>query len=144
MKKNVAEFFHRGLIACGFGPVVLAIVYLVLKNQSGVETLTVNEVCMGIFSISALAFIAGGMNVLYQIEKLPLMPAILIHGVVLYLSYLATYLINGWLKTGSTPIMVFTAVFVIGYLAIWAVIYSATKRKTAKVNEVLKEKQSAM
>ena len=144
MKKNVAEFFRRGLIACGFGPIVLAIVYLVLKNQTGMETLAINEVCTGIFSISALAFIAGGMNVLYQIEKLPLMPAILIHGIVLYLSYLATYLINGWLKAGSTPIMVFTVIFLIGYFVIWAVIYSVTKRKTAKINEALKEKQSAM
>ena len=68
MKKNVLEFFRRGLIACGFGPIVLAIFYLILQHQCAVETLTVNQVCLGIFSLSALAFIAGGMNVIYQIE----------------------------------------------------------------------------
>ena len=100
MKKIVSEFIHRGLTACGFGPIVLAILYLILQHQDVLKTLTVNQVCLEIFSISALAFIAGGLNVLYQIERLPLMVAILIHGSVLYISYLGTYLLNGWLKRG--------------------------------------------
>ena len=141
MKKIVLEFFRRGLIACGFGPIVLAILYLILKHQANVETLTVNQVCLGIFSLSALAFIAGGMNVVYQIEQLPLMVAILIHGSVLYLSYLGTYLLNDWLERGVTPILVFSGIFVIGYLVIWAIIYSIIKRNTERLNAVLKEKQ---
>ncbi len=140
MKKLVLEFFRRGLIACGFGPIVLAIVYLVLHNLALVDTLTVNQVCIGIFSLTALAFIAGGMNVIYQIERLPLMFAILIHGVVLYISYLATYLLNDWLEWGATPILVFSAIFVVGYFVIWAIIYSIIKRKTAKLNEILTKK----
>jgi len=141
MKKNVLEFFRRGLFACGFGPIVLAILYLILQQQAAVETLTVNQVCLGIFSLSALAFIAGGMNVIYQIERLPLMVAILIHGCVLYISYLGTYLLNGWLEWGITPILVFTGIFVFGYLAIWVVIYSIIKRNTQKLNIILKQKQ---
>lgn len=141
MKKAVLEFIRRGFIACGFGPLVLAIFYLILQRQAAVQTLTVNQVCLGIFSLYALAFIAGGMNVIYQIERLPLMVAILIHGGVLYVSYLATYLINGWLERGITPILVFTAIFIISYLVIWAVIYSIIKRNTDKVNTVLKRKQ---
>ena len=141
MKKIVSEFFRRGLIACGFGPVVLAVLYLILQYQAEITTLTVNEVCLGIFSLAALAFIAGGMNVIYQIERLPLMGAILIHGVVLYITYLCTYLINDWLAMGANAIFVFTVVFVAGYLAIWAVIYSVIKRNTAKLNEKLKKKQ---
>lgn len=140
MKKNVLDFIHRGLIACGLGPIILAIVYLILQRQAGVETLTVKQLCIGIFSLSALAFIAGGMNFIYQIERLPLMLAILIHGIALYISYLATYLLNGWLALGITPIMVFSIIFVLGYLAIWAVIYSVTKRNTTKINEILKQK----
>ena len=142
MKKFVLEFLRRGLIASGIGPIVLAIVYLILQQTAAVETLSVNQVCIGIFSITALAFIAGGMNAIYQIERLPLMLAILIHGGVLYIAYLGTYLINDWLEWGSVPILVFSGIFVIGYFAIWAVIYSVTKRKTAKVNEILKEKQA--
>lgn len=143
MKKNVLEFFRRGLIACGFGPVVLAILYLILQRQAGIETLTVHQVCLGIFSLTALAFIAGGMNVLYQVERLPLMAAILMHGCVLYISYLGTYLLNGWLEWGTTPILVFSGIFVFSYLAIWAIIYSITKRNTEKLNEILKQKQQS-
>ena len=141
MKRYVFEFFHRGLIACGFGPIVLAILYLILQQQAVIETLTVNQVCLGIFSLSALAFVAGSMNVIYQIERLPLMVAILIHGSVLYVSYLGTYLLNDWLEWGVTPILVFSGIFVIAYLMIWIIIYSITKRNTKKLNQVLKEQQ---
>ena len=141
MKKNFLEFIRRGLIACGFGPMILAVLYLILQNQAGMESLTVDQVCIGIFSISALAFIAGGMNVVYQIEQLPLMWAILIHGCVLYFSYLGTYLVNDWLEWGKAPILVFTGIFVLGYLAVWAVIYSLTRRNTEKINMALREKQ---
>ena len=102
------EFLRRGAAASGLGPIVLAVLYLILQHRGVMQTLTVTEVCLGIFSLSALAFVAGGMNVLYQIERLPLMLAILIHGAVLYISYLATYLINGWLDWGTIPILVFS------------------------------------
>lgn len=141
MKKNIQEFIRRGLAACGFGPLILVAVYLILQQNAGIETLTVNQVCLGICSLAALAFIAGGMNVIYQIERLPLMAAILIHGCILYLSYLATYLINGWLEWGTAPILVFSAIFILGYLIVWAVIYSVTRKNTKRVNEILKQKQ---
>ena len=139
MKKNIKEFIRRGLVACGFGPLVLAVLYQILQSQEVVESLTVDEVCLGIVSLSVLAFIAGGMNVIYQVEQLPLMVAILIHGGVLYISYLATYLVNGWLEWGMTPVLVFTGIFVIAYLIIWMIIYSAIKKHTDKLNEALKQ-----
>lgn len=139
MKQNIFGFFRRGFVACGFGPLVLAVLYLILKREGVIDTLTVNEVCMGIISLSALAFIVGGMNIVYSIERLPLMLAILLHGVVLYISYLATYLLNGWLEWGSTPILVFSGIFLFGYLAIWAIIFFTTKKKTARLNEKLKQ-----
>ena len=144
MKKFVLEFLRRGLIASGIGPIVLAIVYLILQKTNAVEMLSVNQVCIGIFSITALAFIAGGMNAIYQIERLPLMVAILIHGGILYISYLVTYLLNDWIDFGALPIVVFTAIFVVGYIVIWAIIYSIIKRNTAKLNKMLKEKQQSV
>ena len=144
MKRFVSEFFRRGLTACGFGPIILAVLYLILHYEGAVETLSVNQVCIGIFSITLLAFVAGGMNAVYQIERLPLMIAILIHGAVLYVSYLATYLLNDWLDWGWIPVLVFSGIFVVGYLAIWAVIYSVIKRNTKKLNKMLKEKQQTI
>ena len=141
MKKFVLEFLRRGFIAAGIGPIVLAIVYLILQHSANTNTLTVNEVCIGIFSLTTLAFIAGGMNAIYQVERLPLMTAILIHGSVLYIGYLGTYLLNDWLDFGVMPIIVFTAIFVVGYIVIWAIIYSIIRRNAAKLNEMLKKKQ---
>ena len=141
MKRNISEFFRRGLMACGFGPVVLAVLYLVLQDQGVITTLTADQVSLGIFSLTGLAFIAGGMNVIYQIEHLPLMIAILIHGGVLYGSYLGTYWLKGWLKWGTTPILVFSAIFILSYFAISAVIYLIIKRRTKKLNETLKQQQ---
>ena len=137
--KILKEFCRRGIAACGLGPLALAVIYLFLQHNGVVEVLTVNEVCVGIFSLSALAFVAGGMNVVYQIERLPLMVAISIHGGVLYVSYLLTYLVNDWLDRGTAPILVFTGIFVVGYLLIWAVIYSIIKRNTDRINEALRK-----
>ena len=142
MKKYVVEFIRRGMMACGIGPLVLVVFYLVLRHQCAVLTLNISEVCMGIVSLTVLAFIAGGMNMIYQIERLPLMAAILLHGSVLYISYLATYLLNGWLKRGILPILVFSGIFVFGYLAIWLVIYTVTKRNTEKLNRMLHQQQT--
>lgn len=141
MKKSILDFLLRGMMACGLGPVVLAVIYLVLQRSLDVQMLTVTEVCKGIVSLTVLAFIAGGMNFIYQIEKLPLMVAILIHGGILYITYLATYLFNGWLEQGLTPFLVFTGIFVLGFFVIWAVIYCVTKKKTRQVNELLKQQQ---
>ena len=141
MRKTALEFVRRGLVAGGFGPVILAVLYIIIERSGEIVPLTASQVCIGIFSLYALAFIAGGMNVVYQIERLPLMAAISIHGGVLYIGYLITYLVNGWLELGKTPIIVFTAIFIAGYLAIWAVIYHITRRNTRRLNEMLKQKQ---
>ena len=141
MKRHIQEFIRRGLTAFGFGPLVLAVIYLILYRQGIIEALSAKQVCLGIFSLSALAFIAGGMNFIYQVEQLPLMVAILIHGITLYISYLATYLLNGWLELGMVPLFAFTGIFIFGYLVIWVIIYAIIRKNTARINQILKEKQ---
>lgn len=131
----------RGLVACGFGPAVLAIVYLAIEGSGVALELGGVEVALGIFSLSALAFISGGMAAIYQVEKLPLLLAILLHGGALYLAYLVTYLVNSWLEDGLIPILVFSGIFVVGYVIIWAIIYLINRRRIAKINTTLKLKQ---
>jgi len=143
MKNIVMDFFRRGFAACGIGPIVLAVLYMILQHQGNLHTLTVNEVCIGILSLSSLAFVAGGMNAIYQIEQLPLMVAILIHGFVLYIGYLGAYLVNGWLEWGVIPVLVFSGIFVIGYLVIWTIIYSVIKKNTESLNEKIKQKRQS-
>ena len=141
MKKFVLDFVRRGAIAMGIGPIVLVIIYIILRQTNAIDTLTVTQACIGILSISALAVSVGGLNAIYHIEQIPLMVAILIHGGVLYIGYLITYLLNDWLDFGIIPIVVFTVIFIVGYIIIWAIIGSIIKRKTDKLNEMLKKKQ---
>ena len=140
MKQFLKEFLLRGLICAGGGPVVLAIIYGILGAAGTVESLSPNEVCMGILTITLLAFIAAGMTAIYQMEQLPLPMMILLHGGALYIAYILTYLINGWLHNSLVPILIFTGIFVAGYALIWLIIYSIEKAKTEALNKKLKEK----
>lgn len=137
MKKYMKEFFFRGLLVCGGGPVVLAIIYGILGACGVIESLTPMEVCKGVLTITLMAFLAAGITVVYQIEELPLFLAVLLHGSVLYLNYLMIYLVNGWIADGVTPLLIFTAVFVAGYALIWAIIYCITRHNTQKINRQL-------
>ena len=92
---------------------------------------------MGILSITLLAFLVAGMTAIYQMEQLPLVTMILLHGAVLYIAYLLTYLLNGWLLNQLIPILVFTGIFIAGYALIWLIIYCITKKSTNDLNKKL-------
>lgn len=138
MKKFWKEFLFRGLICAAGGPLVLAIIYGILGVTGTVESLPAREVCMGIISITLLAFIAAGMTAIYQQEQLPLAIMILLHGGALYVTYIFTYLLNGWLQNSLVPILVFTGIFLAGYALIWLIIYYIEKSNAEKINKILK------
>lgn len=136
MKTYVIDFFKRGLLAAGGGPVVLAIVYAILGSAGVIESLSPFEVAKGILTVSLMAFIAAGISVVYSIERLPLFPAVLIHGVALYADYILVYFLNGWLASQLLPILIFTASFVVGYGIIWVCIYFSIKARTDRINRM--------
>ena len=138
MKQFFKDFLFRGLICAAGGPVVLAIIYGIIGATGEVTSLTPQEVCLGILTITLLAFTVGGMTAIYQVEQLPLASAILIHGGVLYATYLLIYLINGWLQKGIVPILVFTGIFLVAYILIWGIIYFVEKAKVKKLNDLRK------
>ena len=137
MKKFLRDFLLRGLLCASGGPIVLAIIYGISGATGAVEALSPDEACVGIISITLLAFIAAGMTAIYQIEQLPLPMMILLHGGVLYIAYILTYLLNGWLQNSLVPILVFTGIFLAGYALIWFIIYLTQKAKTEKLNKLL-------
>lgn len=142
MRKFVGEFLHRGLVACGFGPIIWAIVIHILSGKYDVvQTIPTNEVILGILTSALLAFVAGGINAIYKIEKIPLILAIFIHAVILYVDYIVIYLVNGWMKAEITILTVFTVCFFSGFAIIWAVIYFYTKKSTDRLNKKLTEFQ---
>lgn len=138
MKKFLKEFLFRGLICASGGPLVLAIIYGILGATGTVEHFTPREVCLGIVTITLLAFTVAGMTAIYQMEQLPLPTMILFHGGALYITYILIYLINGWLQSSLVPILVFTGIFASGYALIWLIIYCIERNRTAKLNKMLK------
>ena len=139
MRKFLKEFLLRGLVCAGGGPLVLAIIYGILGATGTVEALSPKEVCLGIVTITMLAFIAAGMTAIYQMEQLPLPTMILLHGGALYIAYILTYLINSWLINQLVPILVFTGIFLAGYTLVWLIIYLVEKAKADKLNKMLKD-----
>lgn len=137
MKKFWKEFLLRGLVSCGFGPIILAIIYGILGTNGTVDFLTPAEVCKGILTIALMAFIAGGVSAIYQFERVSVFMAALIHGIALYFDYLMIYLVNGWIAEGVQPLLIFTGIFVAGYAIIWLIIYACTRKATQRVNHRL-------
>lgn len=142
MKKYIKKFVARGLFVCGLGPIALAIVYAVLNATGAVSEMSVSEMVIGIVSVTVLAFIAGGISMIYEVERLPIAIAALIHAGVLYLDYVVIYLINGWLKEGVVPFVIFTSCFFAGFALVWLIIYLTSKKSTDEVNMALSSMQS--
>ena len=138
MKKYAAEFVKRGLMAAGGGPVVLVIVYAILGATGAVVSFTPGEVCLGVLSVTLMAFISAGITMIYTVESLPLPMAILIHGGVLYLDYLLVYLLNSWIPRNFQAIGIFSMIFLLGFALIWLTVYLCNRRDIRKLNEKLR------
>ncbi len=137
MKKNLSVFFRQGLAASVGGPVILAIVYLSLGAAGTVESLPVERIAGEIFTSALLAFIAGGVSVVYQIDRLSLLSATLLHGAALYLDYILFYLLNGWIPRQPASVAVFTGIFLALYAVVWLIIYCIIRRRVAGLNRRL-------
>lgn len=137
--KYIADFLKRGLLAAVGGPIVLAIIYAILGKAGVVDTLTPGEVSRGILTVTLMAFIAGGVSIVYAIEQLPLGWATLIHGAALYVDYLLIYLLNDWIPGGGAGIGIFTGIYIAGYAVIWLSIIFSIKAKTRHLNRQLRE-----
>ena len=137
MRSFWKQFCLRGLVAMGFGPAVLAVVYGCIALAGAEETVTLAEAAKGIISLTLLAFLCGGIGHIYAIERLPVVIAALIHGAVLYIGYLILYLFNDWIPRNPAALGAFTLLFVAVYAVIWAVIYLINRRRAAKITRKL-------
>ena len=138
MKKFIHEFLKRGFISAWGGPFVLAIIYFIVGKIENLQSIPINEVSLGILSITFMAFTAGGITAIYQNDVLPLASSIMIHAAVLYLDYLVMYLFNDWLP--RSEIGIFTAIFAAGFALVWLIIYLITKNQTKDLNKLRSEK----
>lgn len=139
VNKYLKQFLHRGLIFGGFGPIILGIIYAVLQfavedfSLSGVQTL------VAIVSIYLLAFVQAGASVFNQIESFSIPQSLLCHFSVLYVAYIACYLINNWIPFDLRFIIIFTAIFLFIYLAVWITVFLIIKATSRKLNKKLSQ-----
>lgn len=137
MNKYVKDFFHRGLIFGGLGPIVLGIVLLAIDCTIGNVSLTAKDYLIATASIYLLAFVQAGATIFNQIEHWPLSKSILCHFCVLYLAYSICYIINSWIPFEPKVILIFTAIFAGGYFVTWFTVYLIVKRTSKKLNKKL-------
>ena len=131
------DFFLRGCMFGGLGPVVLGIVYLILHHTLEDLTLTGSEVFLGILSTYVLAFIHAGSGVFHKIESWSPCKSCLCQMSLLYAAYVLCYVLNDWLPFEPSALAVFTAVFVAGYGIICLTVYLSVRAAAKRLNRKL-------
>lgn len=138
MNKYLKMFLHRGLIFAGFGPVITGIVYFIISKCIDNFSVSGDEMLFVIISTYILAFVHSGASVFNQIEEWPITKSMLFHFSTLYAAYMVCYLFNDWIAFDLAVIGIFTAVFVIGYFAVWAIVLISMKLTEKRLNARLK------
>lgn len=138
MNKNLKEFLHRGLMFAGFGPVIAGIVFLILDYTVKDFSLSGTQVLVAIASTYLLAFVHAGSSVFHQIESWSASKSLLCQLSLLYVAYTICYLVNSWIPFEVTVILIYTAIFVVAYLAIWLTVYLCVKAASRRLNAQLK------
>ena len=136
--RPVRDFFFRGLLFGGFGPIIAGIVFLVLHFTLKDLTLTGLQVFTAIVSTYLLAFVHAGASVFNQIESWPLAKSTLCHFGVLYIAYVLCYVINSWIPFEPLVLGIFTAIFAVGYAVIWLAVYVSIRVTVKRLNRSLR------
>ncbi len=137
MNKYVKEFLLRGLMFSGFGPVILGIIYLVISETAEGFSLGARDIFMGILSTYILAFVQAGASVFNQIEHWSIPKSLLCHFSMLYAAYSLCYIANSWIPFVPEVLLVFSAIFIIVYFAVWGIVYLCVRKTGRKLNNFL-------
>ena len=138
MNKYVKEFFHRGLMFSGFGPIILGIIYFIVSKTVDNFALSGGEVLAGIVSTYLLAFVQAGATVFNQIEHWPISKSMLCHLSTIYVAYSLCYVANTWIPFEPKVLWIFTIIFMIVYFVVWGIVYISIKATSKNFNAKLK------
>lgn len=114
----------------GFGPVVAGVVLACIPAGD----LSGGQVLLAVVSTYLLAFVHAGASVFNQIEHWPLAKTLLCHFGSLYLAYSLCYLVNSWIAFEPMVLVIFTALFVGGYMVVWGIVYACLRATGKKMN----------
>ena len=135
MKEYVKAFFLRGLIFGGFGPIILAVVYFILSFTVTDFELSGGVVFLATVSVYLLAFVQAGASIFNQIESWSIGKSMLVHLSVLYCAYMLCYLVNTWIPFELVAVLIFTAIFVLVYGAVWLTVFLIVRSTSKKLNQ---------
>lgn len=134
MNRYVKEFFHRGLMFGGFGPIILAIIYFIVSKTTSGFSPDAGQVLVGIVSVYLLAFVHAGASVFNQIEEWSIPKSLLCHFATLFVAYSLCYVLNSWIPFEPMVLLIFALIFVVTYFIIWFTVYFIVKATTKKLN----------
>ena len=137
MNKYLKTFLLRGMAFAGFGPVVIGIIYFILEKTLAGFSLSGSQVLLGIISTYIMAFIQAGVTVFNQIEHWPVPKSVLCHFASLFIVYSFFYVANSWIPFEPKVLLVFSAIFTVGFFVIWATVYFSVKTASKKMNSRL-------
>ena len=138
MNEYLKKFLHRGLIFGGFGPIIMAIIYAVLDETIEGFSHSGSETALAVISLYALALIQAGASGFNQIEHWSTARSTLVHFLTLYAAYVGCYLANTWIPFEPMVIVIFSAIFLVGYFVIWLSVYLAVKATERRLNAKIK------
>ena len=137
MNKYVKEFFHRGLMFSGFGPIIFGIIIFIVSKTTDNLVLSGGEVLIGIVSTYLLAFVHAGASVFNQIEHWSTGKSLLCHLSTLYVAYSLCYVANTWIPFEPKVLLIFTVIFMAIYFIVWGIVYSIVKTTSKNLNAKL-------
>ncbi len=142
MNKYVKDYFMRGLMFGGFGPIVAGIVLCILQLTKVNVSLSGTECLIAIISTYILAFVQAGSSVFNQVEGWSIAKSMGLHFLSLYVAYVTCYLMNRWIPFAWEVIAIFTIIFVAAYLVIWLTVYFIVRTTSRKLNSSIKNQKA--
>ena len=138
MNKYLKEFFRRGLMFSGFGPIVFGIVIMCISYFGDIPEPSALKIFAGIVTTYILAFVQAGVTVFNQIEHWSVPKSMLYHFGILYVAYSLCYIFNSWIPFKVEVLGVFTVIFVTIFFTIWGIVYLCVRNTSKKINEKLR------
>ena len=139
MLKN---FIKRALLGALIGIAVCTVINIISCDeypaaQSLIEKIgSLKEALILQTALSALyGALCMGTTVIYDAERMPLALMSLIHCLVCIVPFIPLSLVLGW-TSGIGETLIMTAIQVIVYFIIWAVIYARYRKEIRELNEM--------
>jgi len=85
----------------------------------------------------AIGFAFAFSSTFFQVEKWSITKQTFLHFITISIVYFPTSIYLGWVELKSVSIIIFASIFILMYVMIWVIQYSALKKKIQKLNKKL-------